>query len=287
MRTLLLGLALCAPATALAQGCVSAIGGAVGATRGHRDWDLATPSGTTLSSSPVLSMRCAGGGFWIGAEAVPGVRHSYANLSSRGSLMTTTHFGLDIRLADELRGGTHVVTNGAVVGIGGRLHAGPIEFRVDYLPGRDASAVAWLLLDIHPIDGGYDEGIDFGWDEVDLVLRHGFEVGHFTGYRVEIGPEGQGPLLGARVGAVSGRRSKVAAQPTAFAFMDIPLSFEGTLSLEASAGGTLRHGELQPAAGLRLVGDFEDAPIQVHGGWMFGLGDAKERTPDVGIGFIW
>lgn len=290
MRWFLLAV-LAAPLSAQAQECWASAGATAAATHGHRDWDLSTP-GLAQSASPSVSVGCEGGGTFITADAAPAVRHSYGSLGSRGALGLTTRIGAEVALGwrSPLWLQAHITTNGVAWGTGLALRSDdmPLSLRMDLYPGRDPTLAASLHVDVARWDMyRTKDGRDIGWGDNPLVVRHGFEVGQFTGYRLEVGPRDEGPQFGARAGTIGNLRAKSVAQPVAVGFIDLPVTPGGVLSIELAGGASLREGVVDPALGARMLVDIVDSPFQMHVGTLFGVGDRPWRSSDMGIGFMW
>lgn len=280
-------LALADPARG--QSCVDAAGVGLAATYGHRDWDLATPAAVARGASPALSATCEGGGVWMGVDIAPGLRHSYGDLLSRGGIGFTAHMGFEL-WAGEVRVAPELFTNGATHGFGLRLRPEslPAELRLGVLPGRDPTLLAAVVIDLRRVrDPGDRDGLDLGWGDNPLRLRHGFEIGHFIGYRVELGERWRGPALGLRAGTLTHPRGEATVQPLAAGFVDVPLGPEGLTSAELALGWTRRKGEDQPVAGLRLVFDGGESPLQLYTGRMWGIGGERWWAADFGIAMLW
>ncbi|TNE92090.1 MAG: hypothetical protein EP330_02750 [Deltaproteobacteria bacterium] len=271
---------------ARAQDCRDLIGGGGAVTVGHRDWDLSTPSGFATTGSPALGMLCTTASTWIGVEAAPGLRHSYGPLVSRGSLGFTAHLGLRLGWAPEF--GPHVVTNGVAWGMGMRIAPRflPFELRFDAYPSRDPTFALTVFVHARETDATED-GFDVGWGQNPLRLRHGFEMGTFVGYRVELGERRGGPKLGLRVGTLGRPRRGVVVQPLAVSFVDVPVGNDGLTVVELSMGASMRHGVVDPAGGVRLLFASEGRPVNLYAGWTVGLGADPWRVGDLGIGMVW
>lgn len=285
----LVAIALALPSTAAAQSCGGGVGGASATTYAHRDWDLSTPGPRAGSSSPALALDCRGAGVWMGIRSAPGVRHSYGSLMSRGTLGTTAHFGLEINPGDGLVIGPVLSTNGFAWGTGLRIRHWdtPFDLRLEVWPGRDPTVVGTALFTLpRAWDPGDRDGIGLFGKRAELRLRHGFEIGTVTGYRLEVGPRWAGAAFGLRAGTLTRLRADAAGQPLALGFVDLPLAFDSLVAAEIGMGVTYRKGELQSTLGLRVVGDF-DSPLQIHGGVLVGLDGERWTAADAGIGMVW
>ncbi len=276
--------------------CSAGAGAAASIAPAGRGWDLSTPGPWATGLTPALNSQCDFGFMFVGIEGLPLMRHSYTSLGGRGPVLLTATIGSSIRVADGIRAGHYLTSNGAARGLGLRTtidlgELGPthpmIELRAGVLRGLNPTWNAMAVLHLYRFDL---EDAEYGRHLGPGDLRYGFTVGTLTGVRAEWAVDRHryldAVMFGVRAGVLHNRRAGAPLQPVALPYMVLPLGGEGG-GLEVTAGPTLRKGVVRPLFGASLRAYGDEAPIQIHAGLLVGTGDGIYITPDIGVSLVW
>jgi hypothetical protein len=300
----------------LGAACGLSVGMAGNVAPPGRGWDLSSPRGA-WSLSPAVGLHCGwvgegvARGFWLGAEAVPTLQHSYRRLGVRTSLLGVWLLGFDIPLSKGWHAGPLFAANGAAWGMGGRVRMLPVprpglgirgvEARFTFMNGQNPHFQASLMVHVQhawvgaaaPYEGPTDVPPSIGplreWD-----LRVGFDLGLLMGLRLELQPgrSARLPQLALRAGLLSSLPNDTLVQPTLLAGVEAPLGGP-ILQLTGSLGGARRNAVWVPVVMGGLQAEIPDSVVHLHAGVLLG---GPSGTPDdqalwtaldISIGWAW